>query len=380
MAIKVHNSAEEWNKAHPENKMTQTTDPRTGATTTSYEDGRSTTVHSRALDKQSDDYAYQRSPQGELDWFEDQHRDELASGNWENDALGVKYRRLQKAVAIANGTATSIKDKLASGVPSGGGGSAGGNGVSTIGGGSGFSYDSASAYADKYTDQISQLYGELMGTSFDDFLGSGQFNNFANRYTLEGQKAMQDTIGQVAGRTGGYAGSFAAQAGQQAYNDRMTALEQAAYEMYNDEQDRQAERLAIARSLEQEQYDRETYADQVAYERGQDALDRALAEDQIAYEREQDALALQLAQQKAAGNGSSGSTGAGPAQTEAQIEATRRAVFILTRNAIDSIDDTAGMDKIYHMVLSKLKRAGMSDENLEIAKDYLAASGFYGEE
>ena len=43
-------------------------------------------------------------------------------------------------------------------------------------------------------------------------------------YTREGQRAMQDTIGQVSARTGGIASSYATSAGNQAYNYMMQQL------------------------------------------------------------------------------------------------------------------------------------------------------------
>lgn len=134
MAITVINTDAEWNKAHPDNPRTQTVDEKTGATTTTYADGRSTTVHSRALDRDSDDYAYQRSAQGELDWFEQQHADEIASGNWNNGASPVEYRYLQKQAAKAaeGGSSDSSSGSGGSGrltTITRGGSSGGGTGV-----------------------------------------------------------------------------------------------------------------------------------------------------------------------------------------------------------------------------------------------------------
>lgn len=58
-------------------------------------------------------------------------------------------------------------------------------------------------------------------------------------YTNRGRRAMEDTLGQVAARTGGMASSYAVSASQQAYNNYMQelaaqipALQQAAYSMY----------------------------------------------------------------------------------------------------------------------------------------------------
>ena len=62
---------------------------------------------------------------------------------------------------------------------------------------------------------------------------------YQNAYTRGGQRAMQDTLGQMAARTGGLASSYAGTAAQQSYNnymsqmaDKLPELQQAAYQRY----------------------------------------------------------------------------------------------------------------------------------------------------
>ena len=62
---------------------------------------------------------------------------------------------------------------------------------------------------------------------------------YQNAYARGGQRAMQDTLGQMAARTGGLASSYAGTAAQQSYNnymsqmaDKLPELQQAAYQRY----------------------------------------------------------------------------------------------------------------------------------------------------
>lgn len=67
------------------------------------------------------------------------------------------------------------------------------------------------------------------------------FQGYKKTYTREGQRAMQDTLGEVSARTGGLASSYATSAAQQANNyymqqlaDKIPQLQEMAYRMYRD--------------------------------------------------------------------------------------------------------------------------------------------------
>lgn len=102
--------------------------------------------------------------------------------------------------------------------------------------------------------------------SYGDFLGSQQYKDLEDRYTYNGNKAMNDTLAKVSARTGGLASSYATSAGLGMYNDYMNRLSEAAYEMYKGERD----------------YDRQNAL--YEYQKEQDAL-------KFGYQKEQDALA-----------------------------------------------------------------------------------------
>ncbi len=75
-----------------------------------------------------------------------------------------------------------------------------------------------------------------------DLNGDALYQQYKDKYIQQGKTAMQDTMGQAAAMTGGYGNSYAATAGNQAYqasleklNDIVPELYQMAYDKYNQE-------------------------------------------------------------------------------------------------------------------------------------------------
>lgn len=126
-----------------------------------------------------------------------------------------------------------------------------------------FSYAQAPTYVSKYQDQINALTAQIMGAapfSYDPD-SDPTYQQYKESYTRSGERAMQDTLGQIAARTGGLASSYAASASQQAYDNYMAALadkvpelKQLAYSMYLDEQSALRSNLNTLLSLEQSEY------------------------------------------------------------------------------------------------------------------------------
>lgn len=103
------------------------------------------------------------------------------------------------------------------------------------------------SYQSKYTDQMDNLLNQITmrGPFSYDPTNDPLYNIYKDRYIMNGQRAMQDTIGQAAALTGGYGNSYAQIAGQQQYNqymeglnDLVPQLENQAYQRYADEGDR----------------------------------------------------------------------------------------------------------------------------------------------
>lgn len=90
---------------------------------------------------------------------------------------------------------------------------------------------------------------EAASMSYDDFLQGDTYEDLAKRYSEKGKMAMDDTIGKVAARTGGIASSYATQAGQQAYGDWMTRLEETARAMYDADRQEAMDRYALSKDV-----------------------------------------------------------------------------------------------------------------------------------
>ena len=90
-------------------------------------------------------------------------------------------------------------------------------------------------------------------TDYNVFKQGAAYDGLKKSYEQQGRMAMQDTIGQVAARTGGMASSFAQTAGQQSYNSYMQTLEDAARSMFESERQQKMNEFGIASSI----YDRE---------------------------------------------------------------------------------------------------------------------------
>lgn len=129
--------------------------------------------------------------------------------------------------------------------------------------GGGFSYGSAPQYVSRYQDKIDELTAQILGRaafSYDPETDP-TYQQYKEAYTRDGQRAMQDTLGQVSARTGGLASSYAGSAAQQTYDNYMAALEdkipelrQLAYSMYQDEGNTQRANLEMLMALEQGDY------------------------------------------------------------------------------------------------------------------------------
>lgn len=108
-------------------------------------------------------------------------------------------------------------------------------------------YTGMGAYPDAYKPLADQQMNQILNYKpFSyDATTDPLYQQYQQTYTREGNRAMQDTLGQVSARTGGLASSYAGQAAQQSYNQYMAALAdkipelyQQAYQRYADEYNR----------------------------------------------------------------------------------------------------------------------------------------------
>lgn len=185
-----------------------------------------------------------------------------------------------------------------------------------------FSYEAAPAYASKYQTQINELLGDILGAEkfTYDAESDPMYQQLAKTYQREGSRAMQDTLAQVAARTGGIASSYAGSAAADANNyyaeklaDRIPELRELAYSMYQNEQNAKRDNLSTLMGLEQMDYGRymdalgqwnadrdfsygvsrdqtadQRYENEWQYGVGRDQVADSRYEDETAYERGQD--------------------------------------------------------------------------------------------
>jgi hypothetical protein len=102
-----------------------------------------------------------------------------------------------------------------------------------------------------------------------DLNGDALYQQYKDKYINQGRLAMQDTIGQASAMTGGYGNSYAATAGNQAYqaslqnlNDIVPQLYQMAYDQYNQEGQDMLNKYNLYNTMENQEYSR--YRDTVS--------------------------------------------------------------------------------------------------------------------
>lgn len=183
-------------------------------------------------------------------------------------------------------------------------------------------------FSSRYDPQIQALYQAILSREpFSyDAASDPLYGQYKQSYTRGGQRAMQDTLGQMALRTGGLASSYAESAAQQIYDNYMAALadkipelQQLAYQRYQDELSGKRADLSMLLGLDDVDYNRwsgdrsfdyNAYRDQVAdeqwaksfdYQQQRDAASDSQWQQQWDYSRAQEDYTrrLQLAQQYA---------------------------------------------------------------------------------
>ena len=121
------------------------------------------------------------------------------------------------------------------------------------------------AYSSKWQAQIDDILARIQNR--EDFSydvnRDALYQQYRDQYMQGGKMAMQDTMGQAAAMTGGYGNSYAATAGNQAYqaylgklNDVVPELYQMALDRYTREGDELMEQYALLGDQESQDYSR----------------------------------------------------------------------------------------------------------------------------
>ena len=165
-----------------------------------------------------------------------------------------------------------------------------------------FDYNNAGKYVSRWQSQIDALTGAILGRdpfSYDKNKDP-LYQQYEESYTRGGQRGMQDTLAQVAARTGGMASSYAESAAQQTYNNYMAALadkvpelQQLAYSMYMDNIAMDRADLDMLMGLDSTDYGRWSDDRNFNYGAHRDSVADQQWADSFAYQQAQDALAQQ---------------------------------------------------------------------------------------
>ena len=105
-------------------------------------------------------------------------------------------------------------------------------------------------------DEYRRLLEQAIGMNYSDWTQGSDYAALANRYSQQGQRAMQDTLAQISARTGGLASSYAGTAAQGQYNNYMQMLEQAARSQYASDRGDIIQNAGLAQQYGQQDYER----------------------------------------------------------------------------------------------------------------------------
>lgn len=269
-----------------------------------------------------------------------------------------------------------------------------------------FTYESAPSYTNKYQGKIDDLTEAILNReafSYDPEKDP-TYQQYKESYTRNGQRAMQDTLGQVSARTGGLASSYAGVAGQQTYEnymaelaDKIPELRQLAYSMYQDEGNNMRANLEMLMALEQGDHNKYAallgqYNNDRSFKYGQYADDRAynyqVGRDQVSdsrYDTEyadsradaQYAKDLERAQTLAAYGDFSGYKALGYSDTEI---AGMRTAYQSQQTAQRSNGSSSSGNGKPKMTLAQAQKAienGQVTDEVRKAYDYYMGSGAY---
>lgn len=144
-------------------------------------------------------------------------------------------------------------------------------------------------YSSKWQGLIDSTLNSLQnGKPFSyDLNGDILYHQYAEQFGRSADRAMRDTVGQVSALSGGYGNSYAQTAGQQAYSDTMSGLNdvipqlyQLALNKYNQEKQDLKDMLSIYQDMENSDYGKYIDERDFAYTKGVDDRNFAYNEQQ----------------------------------------------------------------------------------------------------
>lgn len=238
-------------------------------------------------------------------------------------------------------------------------------------------------FESKYEDQISDILDNILNRpkfsyTAEDMANDDLYKMYRDQYMRQGNLAMRDTMGNAAALTGGYGNTYASAAGQQAYdnyvsmlNDKALDFYDRAYQRYNDEGQNLYNQMNVVTGLDNTDYQRHRdtvsdyyndlnyyngrynqeygydygqYQDQVAAD--QWAQEFAFQKQQAAQEQANWEAEMALARQKAASSGGSGGR--------------RRSSSSKKKSSSSSTQNTMGWQEAHDVYISALNTQGQA--------------------
>lgn len=161
-----------------------------------------------------------------------------------------------------------------------------------------FNYDDYTGFIDGWDQIIKDMADQIINREdFEyNYLDDPNYQQYRDAYTREGERAMVDTLGEVAARTGGMASSYATSAANQANNyymsalaDKIPELRQMAYEAYLQGIQGQRDDLSMLLGLDNIYYQRWNEDRNFDYGIWRDQVNDQRYEEQMDYNKQKEA-------------------------------------------------------------------------------------------
>ena len=128
--------------------------------------------------------------------------------------------------------------------------------------------DKPGAYESQYKEQIDSILDSILNNkefsyTANDLANDDLYQMYKDNYMRQGNMAMRDVMGNAAGLTGGYGSTYASAAGQQAYdnylsglNDKALEFSDRAYQQYTDDRADRYNQMSVVTGLDNTDYGR----------------------------------------------------------------------------------------------------------------------------
>lgn len=220
---------------------------------------------------------------------------------------------------------------------------------------------SGSTWDDKYKAAVDAA----LGMNYTDWTQGADYAALADRYANQGQRAVQDVLGQLAARTGGVASSYAVTAAQQQYNDYMAQLEEVARQMYENQRGEKLDAVGMLQSLTESDYDR--YRDELSrYNTDRNFAYDTYADDRnFQYGREMDQLSVDRTREQDAADRVQAFFAAGGKAADLPAELKAAAGYSDAElNAMQSYYEANGITNL----------GGLTEQDAQAIRDYYGTS------